>query len=249
ASPRASVDPNSAFWVNADGTGMFTSTETWQEVEDTRRRQTLDADQRLTAEQTVVLGRTPVPSLLGTYDFGDYRSAQQVEPWGVKEVRSKAYVVLSNDQYQVVEADGSPAGPPETRTGRPPVPLWRRSPWTTLMQHPVELLLDDELLADWFGRRTRVLNSQYVQSIEEARRVLEQALLEELSFELTVRRPETFAQPGDTVLLLDRRQRFYRRALIWSRRRSRSLDPPRADAEYRLLAPLEYELGSGGEPS
>ncbi|MEM9598044.1 MAG: hypothetical protein AAGD06_27520 [Acidobacteriota bacterium] len=206
-------------YVNADGTSQRDEIEGWEHHHRTERRHYTDTSGRKRGETLVVDG---------------YGVRETGYGWG-RQVTHRTYQTRGNQSYDVVDVVDGRARPPETHLGQPPVPVYQSSPWTELVQDPLELILHDELLAQLFGPQSRVLNHPYIQSPEEAEAHVRRLLAREAAHQLRVQRPETAAVLGDTVLLHLPEIGFSDRCLVVAIGRRRA--PGRMDADYLLESP------------
>ncbi|MEM9558646.1 MAG: hypothetical protein AAGC60_30635 [Acidobacteriota bacterium] len=230
----AAVDPLVSEWVNADGTGQDTVDAAWQRYQQTIRRAYTDDSGRLRGETDLSAGFTRVPAVNGRYDWGDGRSNAVLEQWRTQEVTQRSFRIVTPDTYQVSEVARGQQQPTRTLSGRPPMPVYRSSPWQQLEQGPFEVVLHDDLVEAWFGRRAEVLDHPHLLSLEEAERLARRLQRRDLALQIRVRRPETSARLFDTVLLEVPPLALTVRGLIIARSVTRSLAPARAKAEYVL---------------
>jgi len=237
--PRSSVEPTSPYYVVYGGTGQIELTANWLRTGRRESRQYLDASGRLQGETEVTSAWYAHPMPQGEHDWGNNkRSNAAEESFRVTERRDRRYRARGPGSYEeeTIREDGSRDR--EIRAGSPPLPRYRASAWTRLVQHAVEIIWDNEVLRDWFGSEARVLSNEHIQSDAEARAFLLRRIRRELAHEITLSRPETLARPGQTVHLIDPSQGIDARCLLVSREVTRQPSTGEATGRYVLLLPL-----------
>jgi hypothetical protein len=238
ASPRTAVE-GVPWYVLYDGTGQMHLIAPWT----LRRRQTV---LNLIAEDGHLLGKIETSEgyralkrLSGAYEWGDFKSNQQAEAWGRLKRVNTQYNALTEDSYEEIVEDGEGRRTPRLVAGRLPLPRFRTSPWTSLLQQPFDLVLDDATAEAWWGFSRVVVDSEYAQSLEEARAIAARRRSRLLAYTHEVTRPPTLARPGDTVLLADRRSGIHGRCLVTQMRETWTLAPrTQVLASYTLEQPL-----------
>ena len=147
-SPRAAVDSGTGY-VLYDGTGQQDLVANWTRTGARATANSLSADGLLTGSSTVTSGYATQPKADGAYDWGDGKSNLLVEVFKVTGTESVENHILGETTYERVEfKDGERVA--TLIHGALPKPRYRTSPWTRLVQEPVELLLEDELVEQWF---------------------------------------------------------------------------------------------------
>jgi len=237
--PRASIDTFTTNFVNADGYGMFGAFANWRTIRRTDRSTTVDSSGRVSLEVDTITEWWAPTGPRGSYDWGqEERGPWKTERFRYRESNRRSYRILNSTSYEVAAVEKGTAQPTEIRQGAPPVPAYLGSPWRQLVQSPAEVLFDDPELAELLGERITVLNSPYLETEEEAVRLAWRLLDAEFAHDITLKRRLSWIRPGDTVLLNDPQTGFVGRAVVQDRKRSISLNPPAALAEYRLRQPL-----------
>ncbi|MEM1205095.1 MAG: hypothetical protein AAGN66_17830 [Acidobacteriota bacterium] len=223
--------------VNYSGNGQAEKEAQWRQVRGETRTSTTDTSGRLAAEIETESGFTASPNPSGTHSWGSFASDDKQESYRTVRQTRRLYKPLHNASYEVETYE---AGRRSTQTyaGTLPVPRYRQSPWTRLRQVPVDLEYASEVLEEWFGPETRVLQEAGVQDAEQARAVLQRDLERAISYELPITRPATYAQLGDTVLYRDPQRHLVARALVTQRELEVTLNPPSFTGRYLLEAPL-----------
>jgi hypothetical protein len=237
-SPRTAIE-GVPWYVLYDGTGQRDLAAPWG----LRRRQTnfnlLATDGHLLGKIETIAGYRPLKRVAGAYDWGDFKSNLQQESWGNLKRVNTQYNVLSEDSYEEIVEDAEGRRTPRLITGRLPLPRFQTSPWTSLIQQPFEQVLDDTTAEAWWGFSRTVIDSESIQSLEEARAVAARRRSRLLAHQHQVTRPVTLARPGDTVLLIDRRSGIHGRCLITHLRETWTLAPrTQVLATYILEQPL-----------
>lgn len=238
--PRATIDPTKGYYVLADGTGQSGLVANWREKWRQVRVHRVDGEGRSRGYDDLLFAWIWTPAteaVLGALDWGDAWAIQEVERFGLSRIESQEIVTLGDSYLEVTYPHDGPRQ--ETRRmGRPPLPRYLTSPWTRLLQEPLEVVYDDPAIEAWFGRSLRVLDHPYVQTVEEAERLILRELRRLLSRQVTVERPETLARVGDTVELLVPSSGIAHRLLIVERRPRRDPRTGAARATYVLEDPL-----------
>lgn len=237
-SPRTAVE-GVPWYVLYDGTGQRDLVAPWG----LRRRQTtlnlLATDGHLLGKVETTAGYRALKRVSGAYDWGDFKSNLQQESWGNLKRVNTQYNVLSEDSYEEIVEDAEGRRTPRLISGRLPLPRFQTSPWTSLVQQPFERVLDDTTAEAWWGFSRAVVDSEYVQSVDEARDVAVRRRNRLLAHQHQVTRPRTLARPGDTVLLVDPRSGIHGRCLVTQLRETWDLAPrTQVLATYTLEQPL-----------
>jgi len=174
----------------------------------------------------------------GAFDWGDQKSNVQQEAWGTTSLKTTAYNILDESSYEELTDDGTGARP-RLVMGRAPRPRYRQSTWTTLSQQPIEVILEDNTAAAWWGPQAEVLTLDYVQTLEEAHAVAKRRRSRKMAITHTVIRPICPVKPGATVHLIDPRTGIHHRCLVTRLTERWSLSPrPQILATYTLEQPL-----------
>jgi len=235
--PRSSVNETSPYWVLYSGNGQTELTANRRLVHRKTKVLHLDASGRLKGDTEVTEGWHAAEAPAGDHDWGNTRSHSAEEEFRVTDRRDRQFNVRGWNWFEeVVEEDGQRTT--QVKSGSPPMPRYRESAYTRLVQDPLELVWEDETLKEWFGHEVLVLSSEYVQSNDEAREYLLRTLRRKVSLEIEVSRPETMARPGDTVRLIDPSQGLDVRALVVQREITRDLTTGTATGRYLLEVPL-----------
>lgn len=235
-SPRVAIEGTTRY-LRHDGAAQLHPVAPWTLVSQKDVRHLLAKVGGLLAGRIEVESAWGAPTYVaGAHDWGDRRSPLPQEVFRIAAVRNVRYNVVSSSAYEEIVDTGD--GKPEVNlvSGRLPLPRYRSSPWTEMAQQPLELAIDDPVLEAWFGFRREVLNHPHLQSIEEARAMLERKRRREIAFDHRVRRRRTAARPGDTVLLVDPSLGIFGRCLIVEARESWT--GASAEADYVLEEPL-----------
>lgn len=227
------------WFVLYDGTGQHDLIAPWG----LRRRQTvlnlIATDGHLLGKVETTSGYRSLKRVSGAYDYGDYHSNQPQQSWGDIKRVSTQYNVLNEDSYEEIVVNEEGTRTPRLISGRLPLPRFQTSPWTSLVQQPYEQVLDDTSAESWWGFARSVVDSEYVQSVVEARDVAARRRGRLLAHQHQVTRPVTLARPGDTVLLVDPRAGIHGRCLITQRRETWDLAPrTQVLATYTLEQPI-----------
>jgi hypothetical protein len=237
-SPRTAVE-GVPWYVLYDGTGQRHLVAPWG----LRSRHTvlnlLAEDGHLQGKVETTEGYRALKRVNGAYNWGDFRSNQQQEQWRPIRKVNTQYNVLSEDAYEEIVQDETGRHYPRLITGRLPLPRFESSPWTSMVQRPIEVVLDDPTVEAWWGFARTVIDSEFVQSLDEARAVATQRRARQLAHQHQVTRPVTIARPGDTVLLIDPRSGIQGRCLITQLRETWTLTPrTQVLATYTLEQPV-----------
>ena len=185
-----------------------------------------------------VRGYKVIPSPSGQYDWGDFQSADLVENWRTIFYKIVQFNVISEDQYEEVTWSSEGGRQARVLTGRVPSPGYRASAWTELRQAPLEVVEEDATVEAWFGFRRRILQNDYVQTLEEARDLLEREKARELSWKLTIDRAEATAEVGQTIFVRHPEHGLAARGMVTEVRARREPRTGEASATYRLEVPL-----------
>ena len=231
-------DVGLGYYVRYDGRGQVDLEATFQRTEETLETQYLARDRRGIIGKTVwAKGWLAHEAPAGDRDWGTHRSFRSEEVFGVREQTVTRYVERADRTVLAVEV---PANGPPTTTVLPrlPLPDFQLSAWTRWRQQPVEVVLDDDVLEELFGFRREVVVLDVVQSTEEARRVLRDRRRRATARTVQLRRPESRARPGDTVLVVHPGHDLAHRLLLVERQVTRDLSIPASTATYTLEVPL-----------
>lgn len=237
---RSRVD-TASYYVNADGSGQWTELEvSWRLAEREIKSTFLDDSGRLAGDQTTQFGYvvTELPDGVGTYDWGSFSSFQDVARFAIANREIRQIDIESEDSYTEIEYGSDGTRQETRRLGSVPLPRYETSAYTRLVQRPIEVEWESDVLTTWFGPRTQVISHDWLQTEDEARNMLARLRSRALSHQVRVARPETLAEPGDTVLLTDREQGLAHRALVVDVTRVRDLSTPSCTAQYTLEIPL-----------
>lgn len=237
-SPRTAVE-GVPWYVLYDGTGQMHLVAPWG----LRRRQTvlnlLGDDGHLLGKIETTAGYRSLKRVAGAYDWGDFRSNLQAEAWGTLKRVNTQYNVLSEDLYEEIVEDEEGRRTPRLVSGRLPLPRFQTSPWTAMLQRPLEDVLDDTTAEAWWGFARTVVDSEYAQDLAEAHAMALRRRSRLLAHKHQVTRPRTLARPGDTVLLVDPRSGVHGRCLVAQLRETWELGPrTQVLAAYTLEQPL-----------
>lgn len=174
----------------------------------------------------------------GANDWGPFLSNAETESFTDVEVKSTRFDVITEDTYEETVTTGDGAPVTTVRSGRRPQPRYKASPWTRLVQQPIDFVLDDPVVEQWFGFSREVVNNDYCQSAEELRRLIEHRRDRQLTTRLSVRRVETLASIGDTVAIEWPPAGLAARAMITRISRPRDLQALPPVATYELEVPI-----------
>lgn len=237
-SPRhAARDGTNNMPIRASGRGQLDLVASWRRLQEKTTDYLLGDDGNLLGNREEIRGWKSHPTPEGQYDWGDFRSNDWVEQWRPLSVKLVQYNVISEDQYEEVTY-GPEGRQAKVLTGRVPSPGYRSSPWTELRQAPVEAVLEDATLEAWFGFRRRILQNDYVQTLEEARDLLAREKERELAWKLTVDRAEATAEVGQTIFVRHPEHGLAARAMVTEVQTRREPRTGEASATYRLEVPL-----------
>jgi hypothetical protein len=177
-------------------------------------------------------------SVAGFYEWGDVKSNELEQRYRVASRKNTIYSRLTRTLYRVLVLETGKPPEAQTLTGQPPPPQFKTSPWTLLEQQPFELILEDPVALARFGFARQVIESDFAQTNEEATALIERRRRRQGAHRLTITRPLSYAQKGDTVLVTDPTQGIGHRCLLVSR--ECEIDPRegRASATYTLEAYL-----------
>lgn len=222
-------------WVRNDGRGQTEIAANWRRTSRTEVKHIVSQGlERGTVESRY--GYAVPHQVNGTYDWGDFRAGRLTERWRLIERRNETYNALSEDTYEVILVDSQGSHPPRKVYGRLPVPRYRLSPWSRLVQSPIQVVVTDAVAAGLFGPRLQSLDSPYIQDTTEALAVIARRRDVLLSHLHEVSVPATPVMPGDTVLLWYPESGINARALV--QRVTERYAGPSASATYVLRQPL-----------
>ncbi|HPC84733.1 MAG TPA: hypothetical protein PLR87_15395 [Thermoanaerobaculaceae bacterium] len=224
--------------IRYSGRAQLTSPANWNLYRRKILTNLIAADGTLEGQIEQVRGYKVHPSPAGAYDWGDFQSSDWVEQWRTIFYKLTQFNVISEDQYEEVTWSSEGGRQARVLTGRVPSPGYRASAWTELRQAPIEVASDDATLEAWFGFRRRILQNDYVQTLEEARDLLEREKARELSWKLTIDRAEAIAEVGQTILVRHPEHGLARRGMVTEVRARREPRTGEASATYRIEVPL-----------
>ncbi len=226
------------WFLNYSGSGQKDLVAPFQRVIRKTTANHLTEDGLLTGKTETTAGWIAPRRVAGAHDWGDSSSNLTEETWGTANLKTTAYNVLDESTYEELVDDGTGAVS-RLVMGRAPRPRYRQSSWTRLTQTPFEIILEDPVVATWWGPSVEVLTLDYAQSPEEAAFIASRRRSRRLAFTHTVIRPICPTRPGDTILLLDPRSGIHHRCLV-TRRTERWVFSPRPQilATYTLEQPL-----------
>jgi hypothetical protein len=234
-SPRASVSAAGNHY-RYDGVAQL-GTDNFIRVRTRDRNQFLTTDGRLRGLIDVESGYAILRKLDGAHDFGGGQASNESsERFRILERKNVAYHVIGHNQVEEVtyDQDGRHS---RIILGPLPTPRYLSSPWVRLVQQPLELVIDDPVIEQWFGVSQEAIENPYIQSESEALRVYRERRARALAKKLSIGRAETLARPGDTVLV-----RWppiiAERYLLVEADLQRDPITGRADGAYRLEHPL-----------
>ena len=236
-SPRATVDPAEFNHVLSDGRGQKDVEAFLQRSSRLERQHLVDGSGRLRGQIDRPWAFQVTPVVGGIFDFGDFVANARESTFSRLPAKGRELQVLDDDSYIEVTYEGGERTEVR-RIGQPPLPTYLKSPWTTLVQQALEVVIDDPVLEAWFGRESRFINSDYAQSSLELQGMVHRQLGRLLAYKGSVERLETHADLGDTVVLEDSEQSIAHRCLIVARSRRRVPATGEATAVYALEAPL-----------
>lgn len=235
--PRAAVDPAVAgFYLLADGTAQIEITANWRQFARTETHPLYHED-GTTAGVFETKSAWLAPRVLdgyGFYSWGDADSVLSSERFQVTEIRREQINVLSTDSWERVTYRDGEEPQREIFSGRVPPPRYLQSPWTQLVQEPIEVVVDDPVLEAWFGFRREVLSNDYVQTLDEAERLVDELRARELAFKVRCRRHQALARIGSTVELRAPHQGLAHRGLVIQATTRRDLATGAQLGEYLL---------------
>lgn len=234
---RAAIGPGviGGLYQNLDGKGQSELAASWKRFGARYVRNITEGGVLLGVYEEKRAYRTgQILAGFGAYEWGEFDSNATAEAFGLVEVRLTAYNIVADDLYERVVYRPGEDPFPETISGKPPRPRYKSSPWSTLRQEPIELVVEDPVLEAWFGFRREVVSNDHVQSLEEAARVIARRRERALSHRVRIDRHQALAAIGDTIELHDPRHELYRRGLVVDRQVRRTLHPPDQRGSYTL---------------
>ncbi|HEX4954808.1 MAG TPA: hypothetical protein VF017_15555 [Thermoanaerobaculia bacterium] len=233
---RTRVD-GGGFYLGYSGQGMASVVANRQLVTRETQRDLLTEDKLVGGKTTVQEGWSVPQRVTGTYDWGDFRSNREQESFGPVHTEDVQYNVLSADSYEAATSANGQPRQAEVIEGRLPKARYRVSPWTLLQQQPVDAVVDDPRAFAWFGFRRAQLQSDHVQSLDEALAWVLREIAREGATVITITRPLTLARVGETVLLGLPSFGLLARGVITRVTARVTLEPPEALGTYRLEVP------------
>jgi hypothetical protein len=235
--PRTAVS-GVPWFVNYSGAGQRDLVAPWQKTTRKLTVNNLTTDGLLAGTFETVNGWVAPRRVDGAFDWGDGKSNLQQEKWGITGLKTTLYNVLDETSYEELTDDGTGASS-RIVMGRAPRPRYRQSTWTTLVQRPIEVLLEDPVAAAWWGPADEVLTLEYTQTLDEALAVARRRRSRRMAHVYTVIRPVCPIRPGATVLLVDPRSGIESRCLVTRCSERWSFAPkPQILATYILERPL-----------
>lgn len=214
---RRDGDGGGVYFELYDGTGQRGIVGNWERVRRTVKSNILRNGQ-VVGEREVLYTWSVAKRVGGTYDWGDFRSDAGEESFRFVRQEAKAFNVISEEQLEEVTYPATGGRTARTILGRLPITLYTSSTWTRLVSQPLEVVVDDPTVATWFGFCRETINSEFVQTADEARRLIEQRRRRLLSPKLEVVRPDGPARKGDTVHFSCPEDGINRRFIIADRR-------------------------------
>lgn len=224
-------------YVLSDGSGQIEITANYRLFERLVVDNIIDASGRLSGEVKTTYEYAATEASVGVapYDWGKFSAYVSVENFRLSRRESRAINVSGEDSYAVVSYDDQGRRTEENFAGSPPVPRYLNSPFKVLSQTNIEAVIDDQTIETWFGPRSEVVEHPLIQTEAEALALILRRLRRRLAFTIDVRRPETAAVEGETVLVIDPNQRLAVRGVIVEISGERM---PGGLASYKLEAPL-----------
>ena len=237
-SPRAAVSI-SGFFLRYNGEARKDLKDQWLLTGSQRIDRSLTSDSLESGRVITTQGFKVAERLGGAHDYGGGVSSDQGEE--VFRTLQTESVLLNRRNDGTVEEVSLPAdGPPTSRivSGSLPLPRFELSPWTRLVQEPIELLLQDDTLQALFGGREVTLSSDYLTGVAEAESWARHTLSRLASFRVSVTRPYTPALPGDTILVVSPDDGLTHRALLVDVDSSDNLVTGESTGRYLLEVPF-----------
>jgi hypothetical protein len=232
----ATTDSTAGDYVRFDGEGQTELTVSWRRWQRRTVDHLLSADylERGVIETTEEYDHPRKAD--GEYAWGDHFSSWTEERFVVTDRRNTAYNLLGEDTFEEVVTDSEGTRPPRKIFGKLPLPRFRLSPWTSLVQAPIEqIVLDDVALALW-GPSRETLDHPHILDNAEAVAVVNRRRERRLRHHYEVELPIQPVDLGDTVELRAPSVRVTHRCLVWGVRER--YDGADASASYTLEAPL-----------
>lgn len=172
------------------------------------------------------------PKIGGTYDWGDFEANVSSERFQITDRRNVRYNLLTEDTFEEIVTDSSGTRMPKKVFGRLPLPRFRLSAWTKLVQAPIEVTYVDEDALALFGPRREVIDHPYIQSAEEALWIVRLRRSRLLAHRHEVPVPISPLRKGATVLLVDPSTGLNHRCMV--QRLAERWNGPSAFATYTL---------------
>lgn len=234
----AAFDGYSTAHIRYSGRAQIDLVANWTRYRSKTTTNLIAADGTLEGQIEQVRGYKVSPSPAGQYDWGDFKSSDLVENWRTIFYKLVQFNVISEDQYEEVTWSSEGGRQARVLTGRVPSPGYRASAWTELRQAPIEVASDDATLEAWFGFRRRILQNDYVQTLEEAQDLLAAEKARELCWKVTADRAEAIAEVGQTVFVRHPEHGLAARGMVTEVRARREPRTGEASATYRVEVPL-----------
>ena len=238
AKGTAAFDGYATAHIRSSGRAQIDLVANWTRYQLKTTTNLIAADGTLEGQIESVRGYKVFPSPAGQYDWGDFMSADLVEQWRTIFYKLVQFNVISEDQYEEVTWSSEGGRQARVLTGRVPSPGYRASAWTELRQAPLEVVEEDATVEAWFGFRRRILQNDYVQTLEEARDLLAREKERELAWKLTVDRAEATAEVGQTIFVRHPEHGLASRGMVTEVRARREPRTGEASATYRVEIPL-----------
>lgn len=225
-------------YVLADGSGRAEPEAVMRRTSRILKENVLRSDGSLVAETEREEGWFAPQVLGGAFDYGHFSSDRPVEIFTVIGRSSRYFRQLTEDTYEVVELDPETQRSPTVLSGRVPVPRFRASVWTRMVQQPLEAVLQDDVLEELFGRRSEVVDNPFVGSLADAQRVAERRRRFATARQVTVSRPLTPRRVGHSLTVLSAPDGLAHRGLIAEVETVLDLELGSATGNYVVEMPL-----------
>lgn len=221
-----------------DGTAQELPIAPWRLVREVHVVHQITSDKRLAGTLETERGWRLLLKLDGAHDFGAGESSDRVSETFLP-VASKAVSYRRRADGTVEETVFEAGQAPNTRIlTADPLPRFRASIWTLLRQEPVEAVVEDPTLEALFGRRTKAISSDHLTSQGQALALAREIRRRTAARRVTVTRPETRCEPGETIRLIDPHQGLDHRARLVEIEATRDGGRGTATATYRLEVDL-----------
>lgn len=232
--PQAALNA-AGFSLRSDGVATAEFSPTWRRFSRSEVEQYV-SDGVLVGKASTRYGYTigRMRAGIGPYDYGDFSSVWASERFGAIDGQRETYNTVSSDSWEKVTYSPGTEPKRETFSGRVPSPRWKTSVWTILKQEPFELVVDDPTVEAWWGFRRQVIANDYLQSIDEAARLVEELRARSLATTVRVRRHQALVTLGATIELRAPHHGLCHRALLVELRTRRNLATAAQLGEYVL---------------